>query len=132
MDMFANQNLTGISSPPFVKLQVAIRSVRVLQVVEFEAALTKILECVPAMIVVITSRETPQFLKLVPNIHLVRMTGLSAKDAHELLCLLSPGITPVAAELLAAECGHIPYAISLIGKSMFLNGISAEVGTQFF
>ena len=60
------------------------------------------------------------------------MTGLSAKDAQELLCLLSPGTTPVAADLLAAECGPIPYAISFIGKSMHLNGISAEVGTMCY
>ena len=92
-----------------------------------EASLKKILQCVPSMIMVITSRTTPQFLKLALKIQRVPMKGLAAEDAHELLCLVSPDISPGLAEELANECGRIPYALSLLGKGIFLNGISAEV-----
>ncbi len=90
-------------------------------------ALKKLLDCVPSLVVIITSRIAPQFLKLASKIQLVPMKGLTTQDACELLCSVSPEISQASAQLLAVECGKIPYALSLIGKSMFLNGISAEV-----
>lgn len=80
------------------------------------AALTKLLECLPTMVIVITSRTFACFVEL--PIHSVPMMPLAPEDAEELIRLVSPSTSQGAAVMLAKQCANIPYALRLVGDTI--------------
>ena len=80
------------------------------------AALAKLLECMPTMVITITSRVVARFVDL--QVHTEAMKPLTPEDAAKLMCLVSPNTSQESAAMLAKQCANIPYAVRLIGDSI--------------
>ena len=80
------------------------------------AALAKLLECMPTMVIIITSRVIARFVDL--QIHTEAMKPLTPADAEKLMCLVSPHTSQESAAMLAKQCANIPYALRLVGDSI--------------
>ena len=77
------------------------------------AALAKLLECMPTMVIIITSRVVARFVDF--QIHTEVMKSLTPADAEKLMCLVSPNTSQESAAMLAKQCANIPYALRLVG-----------------
>ena len=80
------------------------------------AALAKVIECMPTMVIIITYSVLARFVNI--QVHTESMKPLSPEDAERLMLLISPQTCQESAAMLARQCANIPYALRLVGDSI--------------
>jgi hypothetical protein len=80
------------------------------------ATLSKMLDCKPTMVIIITSRTLAHLLNV--QVHTEAMKPLTSEDAEKLMRLVTPHTSQESAAMLAKLCANIPYALRLVGDSI--------------
>ncbi|KAL0032791.1 hypothetical protein WJX79_010493 [Trebouxia sp. C0005] len=83
---------------------------------DLAATLSKMLECKPMMVIIITSRTLAHLVNV--QVHTEAMKPLTSEVAERLMRLVTPQTSPESAAMLAKSCANIPYALRLVGDSI--------------
>ena len=83
---------------------------------DLAATLSKMLECKPTMVIIITSRTLAHLVNV--QVHTEAMKPLTSEDAERLMRLVRPQTSQESAARLAELCANIPYALRLVGDSI--------------
>lgn len=90
-----------------------------------EEMLRTMLNLIPSLLVVTTSRPCIGFIDL-PHEEL-KVDTLCSEDAEKLLTITAPELSKTSAAMLARHCGNIPYALRIVGCTVEQRALTAQV-----
>jgi len=93
----------------------------------FEENIIKLLEAAPSLVIVITSRSSVLFTSGQITVSMAGIQQLNAEDAEEMVLQLAPRTPTTVAAELAALCGHVPIALSVVSGAVAHSSAAAKV-----